>query len=110
MISKFGAKRIFSPKNLALVFLIIAISGCSKPQNDYRPTPGGGDPILKERLAKDEAFKSDQSSPIPEKDRAAFHGLSYYPVDPKLRFSAVLHRYSAPKQVRLSTNTGDIRQ
>ena len=93
-----------------LGIISIALSGCSKPQTERRAIPATGDLILQERLAKDEAFKSDQSSPIPEKDRPAFRTLSYYPVDPKMKFTAVLHRYPAPEPVRLSTNTGEIRR
>jgi uncharacterized protein len=107
---KSGEKLIFCPRGLALLFLIVALFGCSKPQTEMRPVPELESSLLQERLAKDEAFRSDKDSPIPDKDRASFHGLSYYPVDPNLRFSAVLHRYPGPKQVRLSTNTGEIRR
>jgi uncharacterized protein len=110
MNSKSSSKLIFCPRGLALVFLIVALSGCSKPQTETRPAPAPGNPILQERLAKDEAFRSNNDSPIPEKDRVDFRGLSYYPVDPNLRFSVALHRYSGPKQVRLGTNTGEIRR
>jgi uncharacterized protein (DUF1684 family) len=67
-------------------------------------------PLLEERAAKDKAFKSEKDSPIPEPERAAFRELSYYRIDPALRFSLKLNRYSAPKQVRLATNTGEIRR
>jgi uncharacterized protein len=110
MNSKSGAKLIICPRNLALVFLIVALSSCSKPQTETPPAPRLGNPILRERLAKDEAFRSDKDSPVPAKDRVDYRGLSYYPVDPNLRFSAALHRYPGPKQVRLSTNTGEIRR
>ena len=42
-------------------------------------------------------------------DRSDFQGLSYYPIDSSLKFSAKLHRYAGPKQIRLGTNTGEIR-
>lgn len=58
---------------------------------------------------KDEFFKTDPDSPIPTKDRPGFHGLEYYPVDPSLKFSARLIRHQSPEQIRLGTNTGEIR-
>jgi uncharacterized protein (DUF1684 family) len=107
---KYIAKKFFGFRALSGVFLVIALSGCSKPQTGNRATPGPEDLILQERRAKDEAFRSDKNSPILEKDRSAFEGLAYYPVNPNLRFSTELHRYPGPKQVRLSTNTGEIRR
>ena len=56
------------------------------------------------------AFKSGKDSPIPEQDKPGFRGLAYYPVNPGLRFSARLYRYPGPKQVRMGTNTGEIRR
>ena len=92
------------------MLLAITLSGCSKPQSDTRAPMALQDPILQERLAKDQAFKSDKDSPILEKDRPVFRGLAYYPVNSGLRFSAKLHRYPSPKQMRLGTNTGEIRR
>jgi uncharacterized protein (DUF1684 family) len=68
------------------------------------------DSVQQERLAKDEAFKSGDNSPISETDRRAFRGLSYYPVNPDLVFSVKLHRYPGPKQIKMATNTGEIRR
>ena len=87
----------------------LTLSGCSKPQSDALARQVFQEPIFQERVAKDQAFKSEKNSPILQKDRPAFRGLAYYPVDPDLRFSAKLHRYPSPKQMRLGTNTGEIR-
>jgi uncharacterized protein (DUF1684 family) len=40
------------------------------------------------RAEKDALFKTHPQSPIPEADRAAFGGLSYWPYDPTARVSA----------------------
>jgi uncharacterized protein len=106
------AKVIFeqAPWALALLFSIITLSGCSKPQTETRAPLEPHDPILQERRAKDEAFRSGKDSPILERDRPVFRGLAYYPINPELRFSARLQRYPSPKQIRLGTNTGEIRR
>jgi hypothetical protein len=96
---------------LASLFALAGLSGCSTPRTADRASStsiGEENNILQERSAKDVAFKTE-SSPIPPKDRSGFHGLSYFPVDPQLRFLVRLQRYPAPSRVRLGTNTGEIR-
>jgi uncharacterized protein (DUF1684 family) len=87
----------------------IALSGCSNLPTDSSPATVPRDPILQERLAKDQAFKSGKDSPILERDRQLFRGLAYYPINSGLRFSATLRRYSRPAPIKLATNTGEIR-
>jgi uncharacterized protein len=89
--------------------LIVLLSGCSEPETSTRTIPETNDPVLRQRIARDAAFKSVTDSPLLEPDKAAFKGLSYYSLAPGLRFSVPLHRYPSPKQVRLATNTGEIR-
>ncbi len=103
-IKLFCRRQIFLPPLFA-----IALLSCSKPQPETRNLRELPNPILQERLEKDQFFKSDKESPLLEKDRATFRGLAYYPVDPALRFSVRLHRHPGPKRIRLATNTGEIR-
>jgi hypothetical protein len=92
------------------ICVLVAFSGCSKPSSNEGATSVQPDSILKERAAKDENFRSGKESPIPERDRTGFKGLAYYPINPALRFSARLNRFPGPKQVRLGTNSGEIRR
>jgi len=64
--------------------------------------------VIRERKAKDAFFQSE-SSPLLAGERGKFSGLDYYPVNPELRFEVRLQRYSAPKAIRMATNTGEIR-
>lgn len=86
-------------------FLVI-MSACSEKNT---PLPAWQEVLRGERREKDNAFKSGSGSPLPEKDRAGFRGLDYYPVDPSLRFTVRLNRYPSPREVRIGTNTGEIR-
>jgi uncharacterized protein (DUF1684 family) len=88
--------------------LLLALSGCSESPNSAHVQPQPQDPVLRERIEKDAVFRSD-NSPIHRQERANFKGLAYYPIDPSLRFSVQLHRYPVPAQVRMATNTGEIR-
>jgi len=88
----------------------LLFAACSRPQTPGRSsaTPAGPEPLARERAQKDASFRS-ADSPLPPGDRLGFHGLSYYPIDSSLRFLVPLHRYPIPAQVRLGTNTGEIR-
>jgi uncharacterized protein len=66
------------------------------------------DTLQRERREKDIAFKTERDSPIPQSDRDRFTGLSYFEINPALRFRLKLNRYSNPARVRLGTNTGEI--
>jgi uncharacterized protein len=64
------------------------------------------------RLDKDELFKTDPRSPIPEAERAAFTGLPYYPVDEALAFDdRVLEPYTGdePSNFQIPTSDGKLR-
>jgi len=101
---------MLKPGMLILTLCAIVLCGCSGPDNSgLEPSSTQQDSILQGRLAKDRDFKSGENSPIPGPERAGFQGLSYYPINPDLRFRAKLIRYPRPKQIRLGTNTGEIR-
>ena len=64
------------------------------------------------RLDKDEFFKTDPRSPLPEAERAAFSGLPYYPVDEGLAFEdRVLEPYTGdgPSNFQIPTSDGKLR-
>ena len=64
------------------------------------------------RLDKDEFFKTDPRSPLPESERAAFTGLPYYPVDESLAFEdRVLEPYTGdePSTFQIPTSDGKLR-
>lgn len=60
------------------------------------------------RREKDEWFRRAPDSPI--EHRASFSGLSYYPVEPALRFRTQLVRHAQPKAVVMQTSDGDARE
>lgn len=94
----------------ALILCIMpGISGCSETWTSTRKTSAQPDPIVQERAAKDAAFKTDSNSPIRPQDRSTFQNLVYYPINPGLKFTVRLNRYAKPEQIRLGTNTGEIR-
>jgi uncharacterized protein len=91
-----------------LSFALVFLTGCSTTETPVREKAPENS-ILRDRAKRDAAFKSETDSPIPPKDKPLFRGLEYYPVNTSLRFSVRLTRYKSPEQVRLGTNTGEIR-
>jgi uncharacterized protein len=88
--------------------VLLSFSSCSLPETE-RGTVVLHDSIQYERSQKDASFKSGSDSPLLPEDKQRFQGLSYYSYNPDLRFSVRLNRYRSPEQVRLGTNTGEIR-
>jgi uncharacterized protein len=93
--------------NLALLVSVVAFGGCT---GERSAAPNAGDSVLQARQERDRAFRSDTGSPIPAKDKTRFRGLDYFPMNPALRFRLKLNRYPAPGRIRLTTNTGEIRE
>jgi len=94
---------------VALAVLLLCLSACKSTELTEEKPSESKDPLILERIARDEAFRSSMDSPIPVDKRESFQGLDYYSVNEDLRFSVQLKRYPDPKQLRLSTNTGEIR-
>lgn len=80
------------------------------------PFPKEEDPLerreekLKEfRAKRDLFFKQDPQSPLPEKAKKNFKGLSYYPIDLKYAIVGVIEKYPTepkPIYINLPTNKG----
>jgi uncharacterized protein (DUF1684 family) len=90
-----------------LCLYAVSLSSCSRKPSEERVKPE--DPVLRERIAKNQAFRSGKDSPIPEQDKPKFHGLSYFDVSPQFRFRVKLQRYPNPQTLKLGTNTGEMR-
>ena len=101
--------RMHRPRRiLAHVLMAGALAACSrKPAEDFSRI---ADPVARERKEKDESFRSGQGSPLPDQDRRRFRGLDYFPVSPTYRFRVKLNRYENPLELRISTNTTEVRR
>ena len=105
---RLALEKLVRKQLFAVLAAVIIVSGCSRSSVEksslFRP-----DPMLEERKEKDREFKTGSDSPLPPEERAPFQGLSYFDINPALRFRVKLNRYSTPQNVRLGTNTGEIR-
>ena len=95
---------------LVTLFAAACTSGPPPPVQD---TGSYARTVESERARKDAAFRArdNEDSPIPASDRAAFPGLSYYPVDPKYHVPASLAeaQFNPPVVIELQTS-GDERR
>ncbi|HYN86916.1 MAG TPA: hypothetical protein VER55_00230, partial [Ardenticatenaceae bacterium] len=53
--------------------------------------------IEAQRASKDHFFKQDRHSPLTQRQRDGFEGLSYYPPNLALRFELPLERHETPE-------------
>ena len=96
------------PRRVAAILVAgAAVAACSSPA----PEQTYAQHLLEDRAAKDEAFKTLSSSPIPEAERATFQHLSYFPIDESYRVPASLSVSGADagKTLKMPTSTGQVR-
>jgi uncharacterized protein len=86
---------------------LLCFLSCSAPEHESGPADPNS--IGRERSQKDSFFRSSPDSPLLPEEKRRFQGLFYYPYNPAFRFSVRLNRYRSPEQVRLGTNTGEVR-
>lgn len=90
-------------KWLGWVFCVLALA-CESS------TPKVENPIVVDiehlRREKDQSFKNDADSPIPDDKKAGFNGLSYFPIDLKYRFELPLHKNVTPDTFKILTSAG----
>ena len=81
------------------------LSGCEEEADptDYI------DRVRSDRGAKDRMMRGE-TSPLPPEERTRFAGLRYYPPDPSFRVTATFHPAGEPRDITLSTSTGEERE
>ena len=66
--------------------------------------------LERERREKDIFFATHIQSPLSQKEKLNFKGLSYYPINPDFRFELELHEHSNKKIIMIEDTKGQIRQ
>jgi uncharacterized protein (DUF1684 family) len=89
---------------LAIALIAVALSGCSRAPLPYP------DQIAAWHEEKDRYMRGAPDSPVPAEKRAAFAGLSYFPIDPEYRIPAMLQVAPDSPAVQMPTSTGQLRQ
>jgi len=64
--------------------------------------------IIEERKGKDWFFKNHQHSPLNSEQKKTFSGLSYYPINPALRFILTLQEHNKKQTIRVEDSQGGL--
>jgi uncharacterized protein (DUF1684 family) len=64
--------------------------------------------IIEQRKGKDWFFKNHEHSPLYQSQKKTFSGLSYYPIDSKLRFILPLKEHDEKQTIRVEDSKGGI--
>jgi uncharacterized protein (DUF1684 family) len=70
---------------------------------------GYAEAIAAGRSEKDRQFVIDPDSPIPAGLRNGFHGLQYWPVDPRYRLTVPLEEFDSKERFTIVTTMGEAR-
>lgn len=102
-------------RRLRLQLTTVATLGLTLACSSGPPPPATSalshtDRVQQSRVAKDEAFRFSNESPVPAADRATFPGLNYFPVDAAYNVPAsiVEDRSAEPVIIELALSDGSI--
>ena len=91
---------------LAVTGILIS-AGCEKKEQNDLSFANEYDEL---RSSKNQFFKDDPGSPLPEEDKAEFKELKYYEPDSKYKFRGKVQKYDAPEVVEMLTSTSELRK
>jgi len=83
--------------------------GSAETMSVVPPPTSWSQQLTLERRQKDADFASDPDSPIPQKRRAEFRGLAYFPADPTWRYAGWVERYPVAEKLDVATTSGKAR-
>ncbi|MEZ5316596.1 MAG: DUF1684 domain-containing protein [Vicinamibacterales bacterium] len=97
-----GLSRLTSPATRLGVFSLLALAataGCTSGPSKPVDTRTYDQQIAADRVDKDLAFRTSDSSPLLPADRPGFPGINYYPIDESFRVPARLVQEASPTPV-----------
>lgn len=94
--------------------LTLVLASCSKRPSLPALSPADRASIVNDNIAfraeQEVSFKEDENSPFNRDTSISFHGLRWFPVDPRYRVHSVLHRYDTPETVVVMGTKGEERK
>jgi hypothetical protein len=99
---------------LTALALALTVLGCASKPRLREITPADSLQIVEDNLAHrasmDEFFRLDAASPFHRDTAAAYHGIRWFPIDPRYRTESILHRYDHPDTVDVLGTKGERRR
>ena len=92
-------------KSAWIVLITFALAACgSQPDEEDYPAK-----VAAIRAAKDDSFKNDKDSPIPQDKKATLLPLAYFPIDEAYAVPATLEPAAERTRIQVPTSIGKIR-
>lgn len=91
---------------LILIFISISAADSDKDKNNKEYFEF----VYKDRKEKDDFFKNDKDSPLPDDLKKKFKGLNYFPPDLSFKFVSKLIPYEKKDTINMLTTKSDIRK
>ncbi len=97
------------------LMLVLLLGSCAREKNGLPPlSPADSLAIARDntvhRAQVDEFFGSDPDSPFQRDTSISYHGLKWFPVNPRYCVHSVLHRYEHPDTVVVLGTKGESRR
>ncbi|MCX7735786.1 MAG: DUF1684 domain-containing protein [Candidatus Kapabacteria bacterium] len=89
-----------------IIFVTISIAESKKDKNNKEYFEF----VYKDRKEKDDFFKNDKDSPLPDDLKRKFKGLNYFPPDLSFKFQSKLIPYEKKDTINMLTTKSDIRK
>ena len=91
------------PLSILLLAVLVSACGSSPAEEDYPAK------IAAIRAAKDDSFKNDPDSPVPQDKKSTLVPLAYFPIDESYAVPATLEPAEERTRLQVPTSTGKIR-
>jgi uncharacterized protein len=99
---------------LAIVSLFTVIISCSKENSNHRLSSTDSTRIVSDnvthRAEVDDFFRDSPDSPFKRDSGVVYHGVKWFPIDPRYCGRSTLHRYTNPETVSVFGTKGEERK
>lgn len=97
-----------------LLAVVLAIASCARQPQLPHLSAADSTGIVQENIAHraeiDEFFKNDPGSPFRRDSTITYHGIRWFPIDPRYSGRSLLHQYANPETVVVLGTKGDQRR
>ncbi|MBI4535848.1 MAG: DUF1684 domain-containing protein [Ignavibacteriae bacterium] len=101
-------------KQSLILLIVVSLASCGKKPERITVSPQDSVEIARDNVAYraevEVYMRDDPGSPFGRDTTIKFHGLHWFPIDPRYRVSSVLHKYEDPETVVVLGTKGEERK
>ncbi|MEK7728114.1 MAG: DUF1684 domain-containing protein [candidate division KSB1 bacterium] len=98
---------MFKTSSPFVIIIFAALLGCAEQNADALAHRAE---LEEQRHAKNQHFKHDPTSPLPDSAKTSFSGLHYFSIAFEYRFTGPIEKYAAPETLALATSDGRVKK